>query len=403
MSDYSQKKLLFCKQKQNKTYKRMRNLEQNGIHGKSALYGMTVMMLASLLLVSCGKKADEQAKVEPVKVKEMIVGEGGMASAGANYSGTVEEENGVALSFSTGGTIKQLRVKVGDHVRRGQLIASVDPTSVKNSFDMAHATRLQAEDAYKRMKQLHDKGSLPDIKWVEAQSQLQQAVSAENIARKSLGDCNLYAPMDGVISEKNAEVGQNAAPGMPIAKLVTTRVLNVKIAVPESEMASIRVRQRARIQVQALDGRWFNGYVIEKGVIADPITRSYSVKIRVEGATNGLLPGMVSNVSLSKVAAVSASSASSSQASSKATSSNASSADASSNIVIPASLVQLGDDNSNFVWVDEGGKAVRRTIVLGEYMSNGVSIKSGLKLGDKLIVEGQQKVCTGTALKAIVP
>lgn len=367
---------------------------------------IVMLMLASSLIVSCGKKVDEQVKTEPVKVKEMTVGEGGLSADGpqtdglgmactsANYSGTVEEENGVALSFATGGTIKQLRVKVGDRVHRGQLIASVDPTSVKNSFDMAHATRLQAEDAFKRMKQLHDKGSLPDIKWVEAQSQLQQAVSAENIARKSLSDCNLYAPMDGVISEKNAEVGQNTAPGMPVAKLVTTRVLNVKIAVPESEMASIHVRQRAFIQVQALNGRRFNGYVIEKGVIADPVTRSYSVKIRVEGASDGLLPGMVSNVALAKIASYKDAS------SSNAPSVNSSpAADASSAIIIPASLVQLADDNSNFVWVDEGGKAVRRSIVCGEYMSYGVSIVSGLEHGDKLIVEGQQKVCTGTPLR----
>ena len=363
----------------------MRKLEQKQIHQTHVLYGMALMMLASSLLVSCGKKTDEQAKTEPVLVKEMTVGESGYAATSANYSGTVEEENGVSLSFSMGGTIKQLRVKVGDHVRRGQLIASVDPTSIKNSFDVAHATRLQAEDAFKRMKQLHEKGSLPDIKWVEVQSQLQQAVSAENIARKSLSDCNLYAPMDGVISEKNAEVGQNAAPGMPIAKLVTTRVLNVKIAVPESEMAGIHVRQRAKIQVQALDGRWLEGYVIEKGVIADPITRSYSVKIRVEGAADGLLPGMVSNVSLAKIAS--------------SGNDSYTTADASSCIIIPASLIQLGDDNSNFVWVDEGGKAVRRTIICGEYVSNGVSIVSGLKHGDKLIVEGQQKVCTGTPLK----
>ena len=82
---------------------------------------------------------------------------------------------------------------------------------------------------------------------------------------------------------------------------------------------------------------------------------------------------------------------------------SSSAAEASSCIIIPASLIQLGDDNSNFVWVDEGGKAVRRTIVCGEYMSQGVSIVSGLKHGDKLIVEGQLKVCTGTPLKAIVP
>lgn len=356
-------------------------MKKNGIFGVSTAYDTAMVLLASTLLVSCGKK-ESQATVEPVKVKEIIVGtqSNSNASTRFRYSGTVEEENGSALSFTTGGTIMQLRVKVGDRVRKGQLIASVDPTSIRNSYEMAHATKMQAEDAYKRMKQLHDKGSLPDIKWVEVQSQLQQAISAENIARKSLGDCNLYAPFSGVISEKYAEVGQNAAPGMPVVKLVTTNVLNVVISVPESEMASIHVRQRARIQVQALDGKQYEGYVIEKGVIADPTSRSYSVKIRVEGADNALLPGMVSQVNLAKIG-VSLSS------------------DNGMAIVIPASIVQIADDNSRFVWVDEDGKAVRRSITLGEYQSNGVIITSGLKHGDRLIVEGQQKVCSGTNVK----
>lgn len=354
-------------------------MKKKGIFGISTAYSTAMLLLASSLLVSCGKK-ESQATVEPVKVKEMIIGTQSNASANFNYSGTVEEENGSALSFTTGGTIMQLRVKVGDHVRKGQLIASVDPTSIRNSYEMAHATKMQAEDAYKRLKQLHDKGSLPDIKWVEVQSQLQQATSAENIARKSLGDCHLYAPFSGVISEKYAEVGQNAAPGMPVVKLVTTNVLNIKISVPESEMSNIHVRQRARIQVQALDGKQYEGYVIEKGIIADPISRSYDVKIRVDGVDKALLPGMVSQVSLAK----------------QTTSPSSNSGMA---IVIPASLVQLADDNSRFVWVDEGGKAVRRSITLGEYQSNGVIITSGLKQGDKLIVEGQQKVCSNTKVK----
>lgn len=347
----------------------------------SPAYGAAFMLLASSLFASCGKN-ETQATVEPVKVKEMVVGEGGLVhgeSSSFGYSGTVEEENGSSLSFATGGTIMQLRVNVGDRVSKGQLIATVDPTSVRNNYEMAHAARMQAEDAYKRMKQLHDKGSLPDIKWVEVQSQLQQAKSAENIARKSLGDCSLYAPFSGVISEKYAEVGQNAAPGVPVVKLVTTNVLNVKISVPESEMSNIHIRQRARIEVQALGGKQYEGYVVEKGVIADPASRSYSVKIRVGGADGALLPGMVSQVSLANVGA--------SRASGNATS-----------IVIPASILQIADDNSHFVWVDEGGKAVRRAVTIGEYQSNGVVVTSGLSRGDKLIVEGQQKVCSGTKL-----
>ncbi len=372
----------------NKTYsmKKVKNekLAMAGISTLAPIRKLTTIALLAFLAVGCSKKQEAQTTAEAVKVKEITIGTDGATTSARDaygYSGTVEEENGSSLSFTTGGTILQLKVKVGDRVRKGQLIATVDPTQVKNTYEMAHATRMQAEDAYGRMKQLHDKGSLTELKWVEAQSQLQQAVAAEGIAKKSLADCALHAPFDGVVSEKYAEVGQNAAPGMPIVKLVTTNVLNVKISVPESEMANVRVHQRARIAVQALGGKQYEGYVVEKGIVADPISRSYSVKIRVVGTSNALLPGMVSQVVLDRTDAPMAGTA------------------AKADIVIPAHLVQLADDNSNFVWVDEGGKAVRRTIVCGEYQSNGVSIVSGLKTGDRLIVEGQQKVSNGMRVK----
>lgn len=355
---------------------------------KNSFQTLTVMAAISLMLISCDKKEEKGTAQAPISVKEMIVGDVTSSTHDFNYSGTVEEETGTALSFSAAGTIKQLNVKVGDRVRKGQLIASIDPTTVKNSYEMAHTNKLQAQDAYQRYKQLHDKGSLPEIRWVEVQSQLQEAISAENIARKNLGDCNLYAPYDGIISEKDAEVSQNIAPGIPVAKLVTTKVLNVKISVPESEMAKVSIHQHAMIRVQALGGRTFSGYVTEKSVIADPVSRSYDVKIRVENANKDLLPGMVSEVSL-----VQSSTTSNQQANGDNQQVN------SSAIIIPAPLIQLDDDNSNFVWLDEGGKAVRRTIVCGDYQSNGVEIKSGLKPGDRLITEGQQKVCNGTPIK----
>ncbi len=292
----------------------------------------------------------------------------------------MEEDASTALSFAVAGTIRQLNVKPGDHVSKGQLIATVDPSTLRNSYDMAHAARAQAEDAYQRYKQLHDKGSLPDIKWVEAQSALQEAVAAENIARKNLADCNLYAPCSGVISEKYAEPGQNVGPGVPVAKLATTGNLNVKISVPESEIADIAAGQKANIRIEALGGKTFEGRVIEKGVIADAMSRSYAVKIRIDSPSCDLLPGMVSDVRLAKP--------------------RKQEADTSREIVIPANAVQLGDDNSNFVWVDDKGKAARRTVVCGEFRADGVVIASGLNPGDKLIVEGQQKVCTGTTVKA---
>lgn len=333
---------------------------------------MALCTLTSVLLTGCAKQQKAEQGAETVNVKVMTVG----ASASQddfNYSGTVEEENGTPLAFTVGGTLTQLRVKVGDRVQKGQLIASIDPTTIRNSYDMAHATRLQAEDAHRRMKQLHDKGSLPEIKWVEAESQLSQAISAENIAAKSLKDCNLYAPQSGVVSSKNVEAGQVVSPGMPIVQLSNIHQLNVRVSVPESEVGKVHIGQRADMMVSALQDRIFAGRVVEKGVVADPLSRSYSIKIRIENASSDVLPGMVTKIALQKT-------------------------DRQESIIIPAQIVQLGDDNSNFVWVSNNGKAERRAVVCGQYTARGVSILSGLQQGDRIIVEGQQKVCNGTPI-----
>ena len=150
------------------------------------------------------------------------------------------------------GTVKKIYVDLGERVTQGELIAEIDPTSIRSSYDAAKSTLEQAEDAYKRMKLLHDKGSIAEMKWIEVQSKLQQARSMEEVARKNLKDCKLYAPYSGVISEKNIEAGQNVMPGVPVAQLVGVQDLKVKISVPETEIANIQKNQKEKIIISAL-------------------------------------------------------------------------------------------------------------------------------------------------------
>lgn len=331
-------------------------------------------LFSVILLASCQKNGKQVMEKGAVKVKIMQV----TASQDAYYrhfSGTVEEESGTALSFSVMGTVKTTHISLGQHITKGTLIATLDPTSMQSSYNAAKATLGQAEDAYRRMKELHDKGSLPEIQWVEVQSKLQQARSMEEIAGKNLKDCKMYAPFSGVIADKSVEVGQNVAPGIPIAKLVTANLLKVKIAVPETEIAGISLGQKAEIAVPALGNRNFSGVVTEKGIVANPLSRSYEVKMRVENAGTELMPGMVTEVILEKH-----------------------DASFSKQYIIPVSIVQLDENNRSFVWIEKEGKAGKCVIDCGDFTSNGVMVVSGLKNGDRIIVEGQQKICEGTAL-----
>lgn len=323
-------------------------------------------------LTGCQGDVEKPKANEPVKVKAVVVKDYAYVNL-MRYSGTVEEENGTSLSFAVAGTIKTMNVRLGQHVSAGQLIATLDPTSMQNSHKVAHAALEQAEDASRRMKELHDKGSLPDMKWVEVQSKLEQARSMEQIARRNLDDCRLRAPFSGIIAEKSMEAGENVAPGMPVARLVTASSLVVRISVPEAEMRSVRTGQKADVAVTAIGGEKIAARVVEKGVVANPLSRTYEVRLKLENTDKEVLPGMVTEVFLHSYNTASV-----------------------SLCVIPAHVVQIDEYNRSFVWVVKDGKACKRVIVCGEYIADGVTVVSGLSANDSIIVEGQQKVCEGT-------
>lgn len=333
-----------------------------------------IALFTLLTLCACQNNSDKvETTTIPVKVKTIPVATSATYEE-KHFSGTVEENNETALSFSVTGNVQYIYVKPGDHVKTGQLIASLEKTTISSSYQAAKAARNQAEDAYKRMKELHDKGSLPEMQWIETQSKLQQAQSMEEIALKNLKDCQLYAPYDGIIAEKNIEVGQNVAPGVPVGKLVSVNELKVKIAVPETEIANINKQQKAIIKIPALNNQNFNGIVTEKGIAANPLSRSYEVKIKILDKNNDLMPGMVADVTLKT------------------------SQQEKSLYIIPYHIVQLDEHNNSFVWINNNGKAQKRNIICGEFTSNGVVVLSGLNENDEIIVEGQQKVCENTKI-----
>lgn len=336
---------------------------------KKMYYATAVVLLSGVcLLTGCSRKT-ATTEIAPVKVKVEKVGFRPIAGT-QRFSGTVEEVAGTALSFTTGGTVKEIRVAPGQMVARGTLLAEVDETSLRNAYEATLATRQQAEDAYARMKQLHDNNSLPEIQWIEIQSKLKQAVAAEQIAKKSLDDCKLYAPFSGYIADKMVEIGQNVLPGVPVLKLVRIEQVKVKVSVPENEIAGIKKGQTMRIQAAVLGDAVYEGVVTETGVTAHPLSRSYDVKALVDNPKKELLPGMVCNVSWGDETEQQA-------------------------ILLPNRVVLLDGHNQEFVWINAGGKAAKRMVRTGDLVPGGVVVTDGLNGGEEVIVEGQQKVSEG--------
>ena len=322
-----------------------------------------ILIVAVVLLAGCkGKEQNTDERIISVNVKvieEETFGEK------RTYVGTIEASEAITLSFEAGGNVKDVFVKVGDNVHAGQLLARLDKTSAQSSYDAAKSTLEQAEDGYRRAKQLHDNGSLPEVRWVEIQTKLAQAQSMENISRQALEHCDLYSPASGVIGSKMIEQGTNVSPLQQAFKLMNIRQLKVKTSIPENEISKIKIGKKAVVTVPAADDETFEVEVIEKGIEANVLSHSYEVKCIFTGDHEKLLPGMVCKVTMDEPE--------------------------NTGYVIPSRAVQTMADGIG-VWKIKNGHAERCIVKSNKYVADGVLVMEGIEMGDTIVTEGYQKL-----------
>ena len=285
----------------------------------------------------------------------------------------MEEREATAVSFTGMGVVKRMLVNEGQAVAKGQLIAEMDDTQARNVLSGAEAQMTQANDALDRYKMLHDNGSLPEVQWVEIQSKVAQAKSQLEVAKKTLADCRLVAPVSGIVGKKLIGAGETALPSQAVVNILEISTVKVKVAVPEAEIGGIHASTPTSIKVEAISGS-YQGGKIKKGVQADALTHTYDIRINVANGDRKLLPGMVASVRFISEGS-----------------------QAIGSKMIPVTAVQKKSDGSLFVWTVGKDSTAHRTIVtIGQTQGNYVSVIDGLNIGDRIATEGYQKLSEGT-------
>ena len=335
-----------------------------------------MLVAVASILPGCKGTDEQPTKAAPVKVAVTVTGEKNFSDAKV-FSGTVASANTTTVSFAVGGTITDLQVPEGATVTKGQLLGKLRDEDYINANNIAKAQLAEAQDAYERLKKLHDANALPDIKWVEMQEKLKQAQNATDISERAIERTLLHAPMSGVISKKIADNGQNVAPLQPIYEIISLDDLTIDISVPEKEIDGVSIGQKAVLEFEGLDP--MTATVSQKAVSADPLTRSYKVKLTFPSQGGKILPGMVGKVAFVR------------EAISKEEAS----------FMLPSQAVSLSDDNKTFVWVVKGGKTERKFVTADQLVANGVIIREGLVHGDTVVIEGMQKIGTGSRVEII--
>lgn len=335
---------------------------------------MLTLALMTLTLTACQKNSTQRIdESEAIRVEVKTIGESYMQTERI-YVGSVESEVHIPLVFALGGTIEEIFVQNGAHVRKGQKIARVDDATFRSMHEVALATLRQAEDGYERLRKVHEAGGISDVRWVQMQTDLEKARQTELSARERLEHCLIEAPREGVVTGINKVVGQTLRPEESIGKLIDPSHMIVAFSVPEKEIEFIRIGMHAKGLLCAKEDLPMEVEVVDKSLTANPMGHTYQVKARVLTKGLDLLPGMVAKVQMQSESA--------------------------SGVILPSDCVRLLSTGHS-VWVVADGKAAMRSVKIGDYVKNGVLIESGLEMGDQVVTSGYQKLYKGCSVEII--
>jgi RND family efflux transporter MFP subunit len=241
--------------------------------------------------------------------------------------GTVRAAQTSDLASQVMGTIVEIRAHEGDRVHRGQVLAVIDDSQPRAALDRATAAGIAAqqqlvaansdlvlaESTLKRYQNLYDRKSLSPQEFDEVKARQQatlarrnmaqagqaQARAALNQAMTSLAYTRIRAPFDGVVTEKKADSGTLASPGMPIFTVEDVRRYRLEVAVNESDLRYVRAGGQVSVVIEALDNAELKGKVVQIVPAADPASRAFLVKIELPTAT-GLRSGLFGRAQFSR-------------------------------------------------------------------------------------------------------
>jgi len=342
--------------------------------------------LAALVttLVACSKA---EAPQEPLRSVKLLTVAGGDLNLGGEYAAEVRARVESRLGFRVGGKLVQRPAEAGQRVATGQLLALLDAQDFQLAAQAAQAQVSAAQSQrdlaaaeFKRFEALKAQNFISGAELERREASLQAADAALNQAKaqaqaqgNQAGYARLTASHAGVITAVEAEVGQVVSAGQPVVRLAHDGPRDAVFAVSESSIMAIRVGQNMQATVLST-GQTVQGTVRELAAMADPVTRTYTVKLALAQGVGAALPlGATLNVRAPGVSGAVASA-----------------------IKLPTSALRQ-EGQGTAVWVlDEASMTVNsQAVQLGPVDGNEVVISAGLKPGQKVVSAGVHVLSPG--------
>ena len=343
---------------------------------------------------SSTNSSQESKKALPVKAVQVKKANG---KQHLDYPGVVLTDNQSELSFRVPGMIEEIPIKVGQILKKGQLLARLDNDHFLNAREQARAAKRQAKvrmlDARSEYQRLTNLLSHRDISKQKLQNAKTQAKTAEenyHIAQKrlaeaerQLGYTTLKAPFDGIVASKKVHSFQTIEAGQPIALMVDSSDLLFRVQLPTSLLPDKNNFQKFECVFPALNGLKIEAKLHGIGPSALPPMHTFPLTVELESGTkHPIMPGTDGILRITVA-----------RDSSK------------SRLLVPASAITSDHKGNPQVWTanPKSGQAHPRAVKLGGLHGGKMAIESGLSTGEWVITAGQTHLSPGRMIKIVKP
>lgn len=355
---------------------------------------ISIITLSTILLTSCGDdKKEKITELPPIPVKingKLEVNN----SPFVNASGKIEAENSANLSTRMMGYVTKLHVKVGQNVRTGQLLVSVNSTDLQAKKAQVDASILQAQAAYNNAKKDYERfvnlfaqqsasqKELDDMtsRFEMAKAGLEAAKQMRNEIQAQFSYSNITAPFSGIVTNTFIKEGDMANPGMPLVSIEGATRLQVVAMVSESDIAYIKQGMAVKINIKSLN-KIVSGKVTEISLSAKNTGGQYLVKVNLNQQDKNILSGMFVNVQFPIEKSESVATATSDR------------------VLIPTlALVKQGQLTGVYT-IGNGNVAILRWLRIGKTFGNQVEVLSGLTANEAYIISAEGKLFNGVKVQ----
>lgn len=351
-------------------------------------------LFGALALAGCHAKEAEVTFPRPVVA---VVVHRDSTPVLATLPGVVDSRYSTPLSFRIAGKLVERKVRLGDTVKAGQVIARLDPEDAQRNLASAQA-QLQAaqhrvtyaaqqldRDRAQAQEKLIATAQLEQTQdaYVAAVAQRDQAVQQFAILKNQTQYTALEADHAGVITAEDADTGQNVSAGQAVYHLAWSGEVDILCDVPERLLRVLPVGSVASVTLPAVAGRPFTAHVREVAPAADPGSRTYRAKLTLETPGPEVRLGMTANVSFSGAAGET---------------------QAGDPITLPTTALFHQDDEPAVWVVRPGDQSLElRRVKVARYDDRTISISRGLRDGERVVLQGVHTVSAGETVRAVAP